>query len=529
MIAPWMLYSLTVGALIGTAALAGHYSCRALRLPVRWIWLAAMVGTVMLSAVALIRLLTVEAPAVASAEVHVLAESMAVSDAARTSPGAALAGAAGRMMKEAVNRMYAAAAAVRGSGDYLAGAWLIASAFLLLLFTGTMTRLRRARRGWRRHRIDDTSVLVSRETGPAIVGLLRPCIVVPGWLLAQPAERQRLVVRHEDEHRNAGDHVMLAVACVLVCVLPWNAALWWMLLRLRLAVELDCDARVLRSGAVARSYGALLLEIAAHTRSFPFSAPALADSRTHLERRIIAMTEKNRTPRRTRAAAAGLSALVLMTAACVTELPTAAAIDEMDATRARAEAEQAGFLVALESDESPLYIVDGVVVPEQVARDVPADEISRIEVVKAKAALRAYGERGANGVVNIATRSASNADEGATRRREAVRSSSFTATARLSEAKAPLGVPVAGEETVDGVRQTTGKVMRLRATANTRAGDPLYIVDGVIISEKFSLSSVPPESIDRIEVLKGAAAQKLYDNARAANGVILITTKAGGR
>lgn len=241
------------------------------------------------------------------------------------------------------------------------------------------------------------------------------------------------------------------------------------------------------------------------------------------------MTEKNRTPRRTRAAAAGLSALLLMTAACVTELPTAAAIDEMDATRARAEAEQAGFLVALESDESPLYIVDGVVVPEQVARDVPADEISRIEVVKAKAALRAYGERGANGVVTIATRSASSSDEGATRRREAVRSSSFTATARLSEAKAPLGVPVTGEEAADGVRETAGKVMRLRATANTRAGDPLYIVDGVIISEKFSLSSVPPESIDRIEVLKGAAAQKLYDNARAANGVILITTKAGGR
>jgi TonB-dependent SusC/RagA subfamily outer membrane receptor len=37
------------------------------------------------------------------------------------------------------------------------------------------------------------------------------------------------------------------------------------------------------------------------------------------------------------------------------------------------------------------------------------------------------------------------------------------------------------------------------------------------------------ESIESIEIIKGAAARALYDNPRAANGVILITTKPGGR
>lgn len=508
MIAHWMLYSLAVGALIGVGALAGHHCCRALRVPTRWIWLAGMATALLLPAVALLRLLMAEPVPEAPGAVHVVAEA-AGSGGAAAAPAAALAAALHHVMSMGAERMYAAAESLRGGGNYLAAAWLVATASLLLLFTGTMTRLERARRRWRSHRIAEMSVLVSGGTGPAVVGFLRPSIVVPAWLLAETSERQRLVVQHEAEHRNAGDHVVLALACVIVCALPWNVTLWWMLLRLRLAVELDCDARVLRSGAAARSYGALLLDIAAHTRAFPFGAPALADSRTHLERRIMAMTEKNRTPRRIRAAAAGLTALLLTTAACATELPTAAAIDDMDARRARVEAERAGFLVATPTSEAPLYIVDGVIVEEQAARDIPADEISSIEVIKAAAALRAYGERGSHGVVSIATRSPG----------------SLTA---LRKGKEPLGVPLTVEGRAVRLRESAGGVMRVRAPTNMTASDPLYIVDGVIISGKFSMSSMAPESINRIEIVKGVAAQKLY-GPRASNGVIVITTKAGGR
>ena len=71
--------------------------------------------------------------------------------------------------------------------------------------------------------------------------------------------------------------------------MPWNVALWWQLMRLRVAVELDCDARVLRD-ADARSYGDLLLEVARPRRRLALmGATAFAERASQLERRIRAI------------------------------------------------------------------------------------------------------------------------------------------------------------------------------------------------------------------------------------------------
>jgi hypothetical protein len=382
---------------------------------------------------------------------------------------------------------------------------------LLLVLCGTLLRLRRARLAWRSHRIADVHVLISHDAGPALVGLLRPAIVVPSWLLAESPERQQLVVQHEDEHRRAGDHALLAFACTAVCLMPWNIALWWLLLRTRLAVELDCDARVLRRGVQPRSYGSLLLEIAGRTRGRPFGAPALTDSRTHLERRLIAMTDDMRTPGRVRTVAAGLAALVLVAAACAADLPTSAAIDDMDVEQAELQAKQAGILVPLVDDDSPVFIVDGVMVDGAAARDLEPEQIRKIEVLKARAALREYGERGEHGVILVET---------------------------LAQGEPRvLGTPI--EERVAGgeirLRRTDRRMATLRESRvgiselGSGADSPLIVVDGVIAPESFSLRGMSPESIEKIEVIKGKAARVLYDNARAANGVILITTRPGGR
>lgn len=60
--------------------------------------------------------------------------------------------------------------------------------------------------------------------------------------------------------------------------------------------------------------------------------------------------------------------------------------------------------------------------------------------------------------------------------------------------------------------------------ATGRGQNPLYIVDGVILSG--GLPAINPQDIENIEVVKGAAGASLY-GARAANGVINITTKSG--
>ena len=65
-------------------------------------------------------------------------------------------------------------------------------------------------------------------------------------------------------------------------------------------------------------------------------------------------------------------------------------------------------------------------------------------------------------------------------------------------------------------------IIRGQATINA-SSDPLYVVDGVVME---SFHHMNPNDIESMEVLKDASATAIY-GARAANGVILVTTKRG--
>lgn len=65
-----------------------------------------------------------------------------------------------------------------------------------------------------------------------------------------------------------------------------------------------------------------------------------------------------------------------------------------------------------------------------------------------------------------------------------------------------------------------------RVRGSGDAPDPLVVVDGVIVSDPDFLSSMDPDLVESVEVIKGAAAEDLYGE-RGANGVIHITTKKG--
>lgn len=94
--------------------------------------------------------------------------------------------------------------------------------------------------------------------------------------------------------------------------------------------------------------------------------------------------------------------------------------------------------------------------------------------------------------------------------------------ARVDQA---LAGQVAGVE----VRATTGRPgeplqIRVRGSASVSANnDPLYVLDGVPISD---LGSINPGDIASIEILKDAASAAIY-GSRGSNGVVLITTKKG--
>ena len=80
------------------------------------------------------------------------------------------------------------------------------------------------------------------------------------------------------------------------------------------------------------------------------------------------------------------------------------------------------------------------------------------------------------------------------------------------------------------INQTTGKPgqgisIRIRGQVSVSAGsDPLYVIDGFPITG--NIAQLNPDEIEDISVLKDAASTSLY-GSRAANGVVLITTKKG--
>ncbi len=67
--------------------------------------------------------------------------------------------------------------------------------------------------------------------------------------------------------------------------------------------------------------------------------------------------------------------------------------------------------------------------------------------------------------------------------------------------------------------------IRIRGISSFTSNDPLYVIDGVPVLDKFQ-NTINPEDIESLQVLKDASTASIY-GSRASNGVIVITTKQG--
>ena len=71
----------------------------------------------------------------------------------------------------------------------------------------------------------------------------------------------------------------------------------------------------------------------------------------------------------------------------------------------------------------------------------------------------------------------------------------------------------------------SGKSILIRGISTNGDNSPLYIVDGVQLG---NIDNINPSDIESVDVLKDAASSAIY-GARAANGVVIITTKNGSK
>jgi TonB family protein len=297
MIFSWMLSATAFTAFVALAAMALQPFARALGWPSRWTWAGGLAVGALWPVLAALSVWMF--PPVASAVVL-----PAITVVPRGS--ALLAGSLPRLTDVA--------------GDVVVALWAVASVALLVRLVRSIVAVRRLRDRAERCLVDGVSVLVTDSAGPAAIGLRRHSVLLPRDLLAVDEPLRRLVVLHEREHCAARDPWLLLGAAVAVALLPWNVALWFLARRLHLALEIDCDARVLATGADARRYGRLLLLVAQRPRTLAL-APTFAAPPTNLERRIDAMRTRLARPRPLQLAAAGLLVAAGVAGACSESVP----------------------------------------------------------------------------------------------------------------------------------------------------------------------------------------------------------------
>ncbi len=394
---------------------------------------------------------------------------------------------------------------------------------------------RRALRSAQVMSIDETTVHVSPSFGPAVFGTRDPRVVIPRWMLDRSADEIRLVLQHEQAHIAAGDPLLLLSGCLALALLPWNPFAWFMLSRLRLAIELDCDARVLAAGASTRRYGALLIDLSAASAPLPAltGAPAFSHRASHLERRIRNMTTRPgslRTTRRLMAIALTSGALL---AACGAELPTSAELEGMDVTAAQQRAEKLTAPAAVTE-----YVIDGKVASAVEARGLVAERIATINIRKKSkdANVIAITTRDAKGKVEERELTASNATgtvdsivfraKGDVREEVVIGSKALVTVSGVAIRADTLGAGNAVLVRAGGTSGDTTRALRLgrgiSVSGAVQPSDVLIFVDGVKATE--AAMKMSPDRIQSVEVIKGAAAEKLY-GPEGAKGVIRITTK----
>lgn len=399
-------------------------------------------------------------------------------------------------------------------------AWLASSLALSAMLLRGLLVLAFKRARWSSSEIDGHCVLVTTDVGPAVVGVVRPRILLPSWALALETEERAMMLEHEAEHVRARDPMLIAIAAWAIALFPWNPAMWLIVKRLRLAIEIDCDRRVIaKRRRDVRDYGLLLLTVGARSGNALQFGASLAEPRRFLEQRILAMTTAR--PSRPLVASAPFAVIALLAGVAVAQTPQpdstlivrkgapprvvldrgADRVALLRDTLRIAEPPRIPDVVAIERRATPKPLADVTMEePPRIVQGVPLRETQPIPIDVIRGWIQARhpnviaGDSRVNAVTIVV-------DE----------NNNFLASAADSIENIPSGkapsILIRGRITADSV-----------AVAPLPNPTPLFVVDGVVVDSPTQLDTIPIESV---EVIKGQAAANAY-GPEAQNGVIII-------
>jgi TonB family protein len=331
MIANWMLHVAAVSALLTVGALAAERLLRLWRKEARAVWVVAMT---------------------ASLAVPLISIAQALGWIPSFDPVAGITPLGARAMPALLPPVVVGARFSRVDLALALG-WLIVSAGLTIRFALAARTLARRRSTWRSAVVDGQPLLVSRDAGPAVIGFRKPAVVIPEWVLDFDRPLRELILRHEREHLEHQDPRLVVAAVAIATVAPWNPILWFQLFRLRAAMELDCDLRVLRAHKDARRYGSLLLAVAQRADRGELLVAALTESPSLLARRIAAMRRPVSSFRVTQTILFASLAIAAGIVACDLQSPAEPPARTLSARPMKAAPDQAYFEFQVEQPVNP--------------------------------------------------------------------------------------------------------------------------------------------------------------------------------
>jgi hypothetical protein len=162
---------------------------------------------------------------------------------------------------------------------------------------------------------------------PTAIGLLKPAIVVPGWVLNElsPEELNQILL-HELAHLRRWDDWTNLAQKLVKALFFFHPAVWWIEKRVSLEREMACDDAVLAETASPRAYAECLTHLAERTmiqRSVALAQAALGRIR-QTSLRVAQILDANRpvgNPRAWKPAAALVVAFALVCVVGISRAP----------------------------------------------------------------------------------------------------------------------------------------------------------------------------------------------------------------
>lgn len=177
--------------------------------------------------------------------------------------------------EEASDQLAATPVSLWAPADALVALWLLGAVALLVRSIVTTRR-----------------VAADPSIGPALVGVLRPRLVLPADFETRfDAQERALILAHEEFHRVSGHTVVNALVEVARCANWFNPLVHLAAVRIRTDQELACDAAVIGARPdQRRAYAHALLKTQVASAFLPLGCVWTSRSAEHLRRRIAMLS-----------------------------------------------------------------------------------------------------------------------------------------------------------------------------------------------------------------------------------------------